>query len=101
MIVNMAHSLRCLAYRLIKDKEHRRQQCENNDHTDNSTSCQNCPKEQMNSDSEDSWDNEDEFDGTIDFEGGDSTDNVKIRINGKGINIIKTVPIKYGSIKTG
>jgi hypothetical protein len=56
---------------------------------DNSTSCQNCPKEQMNSDSEDSWDNEDEFDGTIDFEGGDSTDNVKIRINGKGININK------------
>ncbi|MBK5191993.1 MAG: PspC domain-containing protein [Flavobacteriaceae bacterium] len=56
---------------------------------ENSTSCENCPIDQMNSDSEDSWDNEDEFDGTIDFEGGDSTDHVKIRINGKGININK------------
>ncbi len=54
---------------------------------DNSTTCENCPIEQMNSDNEDSWDNLNEFDGTIDFEGGDSTDNVKIRINGKGINI--------------
>jgi hypothetical protein len=56
---------------------------------DNSTSCQNCPIEQMNSESEDSWDNEDEFDGTIDFEGGDSADHLKIRINGQGININK------------
>src|SRR5680860_364221 len=56
---------------------------------ENSTSCENCSIDQMNSDSEDSWDNEDEFDGTINFEGGDSTDHVKIRINGKGININK------------
>ena len=56
---------------------------------DNGTSCENCPLEQMNNDSEDSWDNEDEFDGTIDFEAGDSSDHVKIRINGKGININK------------
>jgi len=56
---------------------------------DNSTSCENCPMEEMNSDSEDSWDNEDEFDGTINFEAGDSSDHVKIRINGKGININK------------
>jgi len=56
---------------------------------DNSTSCENCPMEQMNSNSEDSWDNEDEFDENINFEGGNSTDNVKIRVNGKGININK------------
>jgi len=56
---------------------------------DNSTSCENCPIEQMNSEQEDSWDNEDEFDGDIHFEAGDSSDHVKIRINGKGININK------------
>jgi len=68
---------------------------------DNSTSCESCPLEQMNSDSEDSWDNEDEFDGTIDFEGGDSTDNVKIRINGKGININKDSSNKIRIDKDG
>jgi phage shock protein PspC (stress-responsive transcriptional regulator) len=56
---------------------------------DSSTSCENCPIEQMNRDSEDSWDNEDEFEGNIHFEAGDSSDHVKIRINGKGININK------------
>ncbi|MCJ7759481.1 MAG: PspC domain-containing protein [Gillisia sp.] len=68
---------------------------------DNSTSCENCPIEQMNSDSEDSWDNEDEFDGNIDFEGGDSTDHVKIRINGKGININKDSSNKIRIDKDG
>ena len=56
---------------------------------DNSTTCENCPIELMNSDNQDSWDNEDEFDGNIHFEAGDSSDHVKIRINGKGININK------------
>jgi len=68
---------------------------------DNSTSCENCPIEQMNSDSEDSWDNEDEFDGNIDFEGEDSTDHVKIRINGKGININKDSSNKIRIDKDG
>jgi phage shock protein PspC (stress-responsive transcriptional regulator) len=54
---------------------------------ENSTTCENCPIEEFNDDHEDSWDNEDEFKGTIDFEGEDSTDHLKIRINGKGINI--------------
>ncbi|MFO7719417.1 MAG: PspC domain-containing protein [Gillisia sp.] len=56
---------------------------------ENSTLCENCPQTESDTWDEDSWDNENEFDGTIDFEGGDSTDNVKIRINGKGININK------------
>ncbi|CAM4191424.1 PspC domain-containing protein [Gillisia limnaea] len=56
---------------------------------ENSTLCESCPQTENDNWDEDSWDNEDEFDGTIDFEGGDSTDNVKIRINGKGININK------------
>jgi phage shock protein PspC (stress-responsive transcriptional regulator) len=69
--------------------------------SDNSTSCENCPTEQMNSESEDSWDNEDEFDGAIDFEGEDSTDHVKIRINGKGININKDSSNKIRIDKDG
>ena len=56
---------------------------------ENSVFCESCPQTESDTWDEDSWDNEDEFDGTIDFEGGDSTDNVKIRINGKGININK------------
>ncbi len=56
---------------------------------ENSTLCESCPQTESDTWDEDSWDNEEEFDGTIDFEGGDSTDNVKIRINGKGININK------------
>ncbi|MFN4763362.1 PspC domain-containing protein [Gillisia sp. Q332] len=56
---------------------------------ENSILCASCPQSERDNWEEDSWDNEDEFDGTIDFEGGDSTDNVKIRINGKGININK------------
>lgn len=55
----------------------------------------------MDSDGEDSWDEEDEFDGTIDFEGGDSTDHVKIRINGKGININKNGTDKIQIDKDG
>jgi phage shock protein PspC (stress-responsive transcriptional regulator) len=68
---------------------------------ENSTSCENCPINQMDSDGEDSWDEEDEFDGTIDFEGGDSTDHVKIRINGKGININKNGTDKIQIDKDG
>ncbi len=68
---------------------------------DNSTTCENCPIELLNSNSEDSWNNEDEFDGTIDFEGGDSTDNVKIRINGKGVNINKDSSNKIRIDKDG
>ncbi len=54
---------------------------------ENSTTCENCSIEEIKSEGEDSWDEEDAFEGAIDFEAGDSTEQVKIRINGKGINI--------------